>query len=256
MKRTQIRSKLVTVIIILVAVIAALSVGVLMRDGHDGFGLDNPTAASAESLPEASVSAQTEAAAQTEPLKMLEMPVALENGRLRIESIFPYSGMNPDDENQEVQNVAAITLLNCSGEYLKEARIALILDNGVQANFVITDLPAGRRAVAFCVDSAEIHEHTECMDVSCEAAFDSDASMKPDQVAVSVDGMSIALTNLTDKEIREMVVYCRCPLSEDFFGGITYQYTVNNLPANSSTTVDAWDCVLGMTEVVRIDIKE
>lgn len=254
-------------VIILVAVVTALIAGFIVLNGlPEGISLPGITQAGT-TLPATAGSdpAQSEDAVQTEQVlhtepqteyAALEFPIVLENGNLEIESFFCYTGMNPDDENIESKNIAAISLINRSGEYLDEARITLALTSGAEANFVVTDLPAGKCAMAFCVDSTAATELTGCTEVRCEASFDPDASMQTDRVAVSVEAMTVTVKNLTGSDIPELVIYCRCPLGDDYFGGITYQYPLNNLPANGTATVDAWDCVLGMAEVVRIEIKE
>ncbi|MBR5126257.1 MAG: hypothetical protein IKU68_05935, partial [Oscillospiraceae bacterium] len=66
----------------------------------------------------------------------------------------------------------------------------------------------------------------------------------------------ITLQNKTAEEIPELVLYCHASLGEEYFGGITYKYTVNNLAAQGSATVNAVECTLGIAEVVRIAIPE
>lgn len=259
MKKKHIKN--VLVILLIVGITAAVAAVIVLNGlGITLPGVNQTTAATpnatqgttAESDPPVIATAPV-----TEPaIETLEFPIVLENGRLQIESLFSYTGMNPDDENQEVKNIAAITLVNCSGEYLAEATVTLTLGTGDVTTFQITDVPAGRRVIAFSADSAEATENTGCTAASCEAVFDGAATMYEDRIAVSVEGMSVKVQNLTGSEISELVIYCRCPLGEDFFGGITYQYPITSLPANGSTTVDAWDCVLGMAEVVRIEINE
>lgn len=259
MKKRHIKHILV---ILLIVVVTAAIAAVIVLDGlPEGIQLPGILQTSPQTGDSSTASSpiQVESVPGTEPETQsdtLEFPIVLEDGKLEIESLFSYSGLNPDDDNAEVKDAAAITLVNHSGEFLSEARITLVLGSGDVATFAVTDLPAGRRVIAFSTDSVEAHENIGCTEASCEAVFDAAAAMHEDRIAVSVEGMTVNLQNLTGNEIREMVIYCRCPLGEDFFGGITYQYPVNNLPANGSATVDAWDCVLGMAEVVRIEINE
>lgn len=256
MKKKHIKN---TLVILLIVVVTALIAGVIVRNGMPESlrlpGVAQTTVPTDDTSTEIPVESVPATQLQTE-IDTLEFPIVLEAGKLEIESLFPYTGLNPDDDNAEAKDIAAITLVNRSGEYLSEARITLILAGGDAVSFEITDLPAGRRVIAFSADSVEAYENTGCTEAGCEATFDAAATMHDDRIAVSVEGMTVNLQNLTGNEIPELVIYCRCPLGEDFFGGITYQYPVNNLPANGSATVDAWDCVLGMAEVVRIEINE
>lgn len=257
MKKFHIRNVLV---IILVVAVTALIAGVIILNPESvplpGI---NQNPAQTQAPTGVSDPAQTGPDAQTEPqpvVNTIAFPIALENGKLEIESLFSYTGLNPDADNADVSDSAAIVLVNRSGEYMAEARITMVLTNGDVANFVATDLPAGKRVMVFCADGAAADNDTGCVEVHCEAVFDPDASMEAERIAVSVDGMTVTVENLTGNEIPELVIYCRCPLGEEYFGGITYQYQVNSLPANGTATVDAWDCVLGMAEVVRIEINE
>ena len=52
-----------------------------------------------------------------------------------------------------------------------------------------------------------------------------------------------------------MTVYCHDLLDVEYFGGKVYVYTIKDLKANENTTIDAWDTLLAMADVVRITVK-
>lgn len=199
-------------------------------------------------------------AADTQPaenlLPALEYPLMLENGKLKIENLFQYEGLNPDCGLEDGKDVASIMLRNLSGEYLEKADITLTLVDGTVVNFTVNDLPAGKTVMAFSVDNTPAEENASCADASCTASWSSETVLLPEGIGVAVDGVTITVTNNTGSDISELVIYCRCPLDEEYFGGIAYQYTINDLPANESATVEAWDCILGMAEVVRIAVNQ
>lgn len=182
-------------------------------------------------------------------------PVSLEDSKLELEAVFQYDGINPDCDNQEGMDIAAITLANTSGEYLKEALITVVKEDESKLDFVVNDLPAGRKAIAFSTENAAITEDEVYTDVECEAEWESTENDKTDQIEVSVEGIEVTLTNNTGEDIPELEVYCRSPLNEEYFGGIAYCYKINDFSAGETTTVEAADCILGMAEVVRIAIK-
>lgn len=185
----------------------------------------------------------------------VQFPLLVDDGRLEINSLFQFSGINPDCGNQEGTNVAAILLKNVSGTYLSEASAALVLADGTQLNFTVTELPAGASAMAFSTENLTIPTEPACVSAECTASYDAAAVTVSDQVSVSVDGIHITLTNNSDQDLSQVVVYCRSILGEEYFGGTAYKYTVTDLPADESTTVDATDCILGMAEVVRFAIN-
>lgn len=182
-------------------------------------------------------------------------PLLLEDGKLEVDSVFQFDGINPDCGNQPGNGIASITVKNLSDTHLERAEITLTAENGQLLNFAVTELPAGMEAMAFSLDNASAEADAVYTDLVCEAAFDADASMNADAVTASVDGIHVTLQNNTAAEIAELVVYCRSTLGDQYFGGITYTYTVNNLPANGTAQLDAEDCILGLAEVVRVEIK-
>lgn len=182
------------------------------------------------------------------------LPVALEDGKIEIESLFQFDGINPDCENQEGTGIAALVLKNTSGTYLAEAAVTLTLADGAQLHFKVTDLPADQSVMAFSTENQTIADDAVCVDAVCAASFDETAGMADDRVSVSADGWVVTVTNVSDEDISELVIYCRSPFGDEYFGGVTYQYTINDLPAGETATVEAWDCILGFVEVVRVEI--
>lgn len=204
-----------------------------------------------------SVELEATAAVETTepPIPTVQFPLLVDDGRLEINSLFQFTGINPDCENQEGTDIASIVLKNLSGVYLAEAKITLTLLDGMQLNFVVTELPAGESAMAFSTENLSIPADAVCVSAVCETAFDPTAVTVSDQVTAEADGTHITLTNITDQDISQIVVYCRSPLGEEYFGGTTYSYTVTDLPAGESAAVDATDCILGMAEVVRFVVN-
>ena len=72
---------------------------------------------------------------------------------------------------------------------------------------------------------------------------------------IRVNQLKLPITH-TGEELENIVVYCRCPYIDDYFGGLAYRYEVENIPAYGTAEVEAIDCILGEAEVVRIVIGE
>lgn len=191
-----------------------------------------------------------------ESIEAVAFPLLIEEGKLEIESIIQYDGLNPDCGNQEGNDIAAITVRNVSDVYVESAEISMTTNNGDIITFMITDLPAGETVFAFSQENTLVKADTVYGDVICEAVFDADANMSENQLAVSVDGTVITLQNKTNESLSNIVVYCHSTLGDQYFGGITYTYSLQTLPANGSAEVDAVDCILGLAEVVRITINK
>ena len=76
--------------------------------------------------------------------------------------------------------------------------------------------------------------------------------MLADQEAVEAEGISVTLTNLTDEDLAGLTVYCHCLFDGTYFGGSTYAYPVDGIPAGESVTIQAEECYLGEAAVVRV----
>ena len=196
----------------------------------------------------------------TEPVisevQELEFPLMLDSGKLEVTSLFQFDGFNPDCGDETGKDIASILVKNTSDRHLERAAIVFTSSSGATWNFVLTDLPAGKTVMAFSQENASAASGEVALDATCDAVFSETASMCEDRVAVSVAGTVITLQNKTAEEIPELVLYCHASLGEEYFGGITYKYTVNNLAAQGSATVNAVECTLGIAEVVRIAIPE
>lgn len=252
-KKKPIGGILILVVVLLLLAVAA--VFVMPRLLHRLSGDEETVDFQTEAQLAAETTAPAENTEQTQPTPTVALPLTVEDGKLEINSLFQFSGINPDCENQEGTDIASIVLKNVSDLYLAEAKIALTLLDGTQLNFVVTELPAGASAMAFSTENSVLPADAACLSAACEASFDPTAVMVSDQVTASVDGTQITLTNISGQELSQIVVYCRDTLGEDFFGGTTYSYIVTNLPAGESTVVEATDCILGMAEVVRFAVN-
>lgn len=185
----------------------------------------------------------------------VDFPLLVDDGRLEINSLFPFSGINPDCNNQDGTDIASIVLKNTTDTYLTEAKLTLTLADGTQLNFTVTDLPAGTSVMAFSTENLSLSANAVCVSAVCEASFDETAVTESNQVSAYTSGTVVTVINNSGQDLSQIVVYCRSLLDEDYFGGVTYAYTINDLPAGESTTVEAKDCILGMAEVVRVAVN-
>jgi len=191
----------------------------------------------------------------TEMVPGVEYPVELETG-LILDSLFQFEGLNPDCGMESGSAIASVTLQNVSESFLAQAQLELELADGRIVEFSVTNLPAGKTAMAFALDNAQLGETDVCVNASCTAVWDSAVEAAPEGVSVSAEGTTITITNNTAQDIPELRVYCRDPFDATYFGGKAQEYIVNTLSANGTATVEAQDSILGLIEVVRVEISE
>lgn len=183
----------------------------------------------------------------------VEFPVELEGGRLTVESLFQFSGMNPDAGLAFGEEIAGLQITNTSDEYLYEAELAAVLADGRVLTFLAQDVPPGKTVMAFCLEHEPVPVPDACEDIYGTVEFGPGADVVGTLVQVSVSGTEITLTNLTDRKLTDLNVICHGVLDDSYYGGKTYSYTVATLPAYGSTVVHAVDCILGMAEVARVE---
>ena len=204
---------------------------------------------------EASQNEQTQEtdAAEYEWQDAVEFPVKLEDGKVEIESLFPFSGVNPDSGKQEAVDTAAIVLRNTSDTYLKEAKVTAVLGDGTELVFRATDIPAGEAAMAFSVENADLLATDLCVDLMAETSFEEVQSVEA--LEAFADGMTITLQNTSAEDLEQIAVYYRDVFDDKYFGGMAYTCAIEKLAAGETVTVQAGESLLGVIEVVRVAVN-
>lgn len=182
----------------------------------------------------------------------LSFPYELEDGKLLVNSLFQSSIINPDCGGESGENIATLEVLNTSDEFLEEAKITVKMADGTEIPFVITNIPEGKKVWAFATDNSVIELNPFCEEITCESKFLDALSVMKGSLNYEVDETAVTLNNLTEESLTGITIGCHCLFDDVYFGGLTYSYKVDELSANSSTTIDADDCYLGSAEVVFI----
>ena len=184
----------------------------------------------------------------------VEFPSELDGGNIRIESLFQFTGVNPDAQKQNATDVAAIELTNASSKYLREATVTVTLATGNKVSFMVTDVPGGADVMAFSVDNAPLLTTDVCTAITADTDFEDETNY--DGVEVSVDGMMITVKNTSSKDVELLDVYYRDVFGDKYFGGKTYICNIEYLSAGQSMTVAAEETLLGVIEVVRVAVND
>lgn len=181
-------------------------------------------------------------------------PYELEDGKLVVESLFQYSGFNPDCGDEEGENIASLEIVNSSDEFCKLVEITVVMQDGTEIPFKATNIPAGKKVWMFASDNQSIDQKSVCKEIIGEAQF-GEASMMEKQIGFNVEDTAIKLQNLTKDEITDFSVDCHCLFEDVYFGGVTYSYFVKSIPSGETITIDANDCYMGTAEIVVIEKK-
>ena len=180
----------------------------------------------------------------------VSFPLPLEDGKLLLESLFPFEGLNPDCGNLEGSKTAAVLIRNVSGQYLKSATVRAVLGDGTLITFTIADLPADKEMLAFSVENAQLEDAYQCAAVEAETLFE-DMEI-PEGIGVCAEGLTVTVTNETQTEMNGIEVFCHGIFGAGYYGGITYVHTIEKLAPGERTSVTVSECLLGMVDVARI----
>lgn len=182
----------------------------------------------------------------------VEFPYELEDAKLVVNSLFQYTGMNPDCSDESGEDIASLEIINKSEEHLANAELTAELEDGTKLKFAVKDVPAGRTVWAYAVDNSSYDLSVGCKSITCEAGFEDASSLMEDKLTIDVQETEVTLTNISGEELTNLNVYCHCLFEEAYFGGLTYIYPVESIPAGESITLQAEECYLGQAEVVRV----
>ena len=65
----------------------------------------------------------------------ITFPYELADGKLKVASLFQYSGLNPDCNNEEGDDIAALEIVNQSDEFCRSAEIQVVMQDGTELLF-------------------------------------------------------------------------------------------------------------------------
>lgn len=195
---------------------------------------------------------ETEKKAEEKVEQGLAFPYKLDNDQLEIESVFQYSGMNPDCNEEEGEDIGAIQLKNCSDKYLESAELTVTTTEGQEYTFIVENLPAGSSVMAFEVANKELPTLVNVTQIDANTSYSDQASLHEDAVSVATDELGITLNNISAEAIQNMTVIYHCVLDDIYFGGKSYQKQVESLGVGESTIISADECYIGEAAVVEI----
>lgn len=182
----------------------------------------------------------------------LAFPYDLEDGKISIESIFQFTGFNPDNENTEGENIAALTVVNNSKQHLSSAQFTVKMVNGTQFDFELEDLPAGQKAMIFEQENQVYDLNDVCQEITDTVEFEDASPVMADRLSSEVQETVVTLTNNSEEDLNNLLLHCHCVIDDAYFGGLTYTYLIESIPAGQSASVNAEDCYLGQAAVVRV----
>ena len=211
----------------------------------------SPGEASPEPVSAAETPTLPTPAVQDEPRFNVELPYDLENGALRIISLFQTDALNPDCDNAEGSDLASVELVNLSDKYLEEARLTIVLADGTALEFLVQDLPAGMTVWAFETGNQSITDDAKCETIDCTAQF-LDVQPLMSGISTEANDANLTVTNQTGADIALLTLRVHCLFENVYFGGKSVEYTINNLANGAAAEIYAAECYMGTAQAVSI----
>ena len=188
---------------------------------------------------------------QAETLPPMEFPVQLEGGRLEVTGLFLFTGMNPDRGWVPGENLPVLIVKNCSGEFLTQGELTLTSVRGETFSFRLEQVPDGQTVWAFAVEGGSLASEADGATVSGSADFEPRPEL-PEGLECKAERTTLTLQNNGKSALTGLRVLCHCLFEDAFFGGVAYEYPVEEIVPGDAVTVEAADCYLGEASVVRV----
>lgn len=261
-KRFQLWLAVIVVIVVVLGALIAVNKHSSKQDASTEQSAEQETKESAqvtEAAEESEDSQSAESTDEEEPADTaeeddtgLEFPYKLDHNRLRIDSLFQYSGVNPDAQLENGDDIASIQLKNISDQYLESAEISVELDNGTAFSFTLQDIPAGKSVTAFDTANTSYDGNAGVAYIEAQASYNADASVNEDACAITKDDQGVHLQNISGDTLNNIQVKYHSILDDMYFGGLSYTATVDSLAVDETTAVDTSEDMLGDVEIVSI----
>lgn len=261
-KRFQLWLAVIVVIVVVLGALIAVNKHSSKQDASTEQSAEQETKESAqvtEAAEESEDSQSAESTDEEEPADTaeeddtgLEFPYKLDHNRLRIDSLFQYSGVNPDAQLENGDDIASIQLKNISDQYLESAVISVELDNGTAFSFTLQDIPAGKSVTAFDTANTSYDGNAGVAYIEAQASYNADASVNEDACAITKDDQGVHLQNISGDTLNNIQVKYHSILDDMYFGGLSYTATVDSLAVDQTTDVDTSEDMLGDVEIVSV----
>ena len=244
---------------IVLLIVIVIILGIMIAVNQSGSKQEPSTAQSGENKSVAEITKKPETEEEKENQESseeaddgLEFPYLLDDDQLQVDSLFQYSGVNPDAQNEENEDIASIQLKNNSEQYLESAEISVELTDGTAFSFKVQDIPAGKSVMAFDTSNAAYDGKTGVAFIDADTSYSSEAGLQEETVKITSDEGEIQLENISRELLGNIKVKYHCVLDALYFGGCSIESDIAGLEAGENTVLDTSESILGDAEVVSI----
>lgn len=177
---------------------------------------------------------------------------------LKLESIGKYSGLFIEDGTDDpIENCLSIVVTNTSTNALQLAYVTLKVNETEEANFMVTNLPAGTSTMVLERDRRVYKESDVYKIDDLSVGFMEGASLMEDTFGITGEDGKLFVKNKSDKSYKKVYVYYKyVQMGGAYLGGITYRVPVENIGAGEMVEVIAGHWREGASRLSMIEIAE
>lgn len=234
MKNAKTKAIILIAVVLLVIILAAVWINGTRKSGHG----DTSSSLAAQE------SGQDQKTA---------FPAEIDDQNLRIDSLFQFTGVNPDAGDVDCEDVAAIQLTNQSGKYLKQAQIEITLVDGSTLAFHVQDVPDQAEIYAFDTTNQTCTQTDGIKAIQATADYTEEEDFLGKTVIAKVQDINIRLTSKGSEDLSDLQIIYHCSMDNILFGGISYTAKLDKLKAGAKASLKADQAWLGEAAVTRIE---
>ena len=189
----------------------------------------------------------------------VQLPYKIPGTTLLVHKLASYDGPYLEDgSNDEVQNVAALTVQNVGAYGLETAKITMAQGDDTYC-FEGEILPPGETVLILEKDRKPFilqNSWTACRGEQVASKGDWTA-YRSILVKPTAPGQ-LTVTNISAETVTDVILYYKDYLAPPgiLIGGITYRTCVDTLRPGESVTISPWHYIWDQSTVIRIDIPE
>jgi len=167
--------------------------------------------------------------------------LAVQGADITVQKVSAYSGAYFEDgSDEQVENIMCITVKNNGTEDYQLVDLTVTDKAGNAYTFRITTLLKGETMTVLESGRAAYVKGLKAESITTEnvAVFEAAPTICDDVLTMMASGNSVTVCNDSDKDLNNIYVYYKSFDGDVAVGGITYRFSVSELPAGESATVE------------------
>lgn len=172
--------------------------------------------------------------------------------RLKLVSGMEYEGPDFEDGSMESGNYTALQIQNVSDSFLRSANIEVKVNDSDNMSITIDSLPAGETVIVIGQGYEQYSEQDVYEVVSCESSYEESVVCEKEGLSVAYETGMIRLTNQTAEDMAGMTCRYKGKAGDMLLGGITYEFTVDSLPAGQTYETESQNFLADSVQIIEI----